>query len=376
MKNQEIAEVRRSLPILTTPEDVDSVCSYLVTKPTGATIKDAKAVIDAKHLDPRKITAFKFWGFIDEDSNGKLKLTELGRRLAKTPASNRASIYQELIAVVTPYRAIVERVVHRKEDAVTANDVAAHWHEHFREQTSTSDATLNYQAVCFFQVADAAGLGTLTIGRNGAPTRLAIDHNTAGKFVQDGREEGLSNGTASNGETVASDIGEPELVPVNRLVKGPLSPLLSDSPQLGQAIFIGHGKNRKPLEQLEKILQQFKIPFRVAIDEPNLGRPIGSKVRDLMKACNCAILIFTADEEFRDKDGNVVWRPSENVAHELGAAGYLYDNRIVILKEADVSLPSNFRDIGYISFEKDKLEAKAFEVLKELIGFGIVKVTT
>lgn len=95
-----------------------------------------------------------------------------------------------------------------------------------------------------------------------------------------------------------------------------------------------------------------------------------------MESCNCAILIFSADEEFKDKDGNELWRPSENVVFELGASGYLYDNRIVIMKEANVSFPTNFRDIGYISFESNQLEAKAMDILKELIGFGIVKVST
>jgi predicted nucleotide-binding protein len=147
-------------------------------------------------------------------------------------------------------------------------------------------------------------------------------------------------------------------------------------PELGQGIFIAHGKNKKPLEQLKTILDQFKIPYKVAIEEPNLGRPIGAKVREIMESCNCAILIFTADEEFGDRDGNAVWRPSENVVYELGAAGYLYDNRIVIMKEEGVEFPTNFRDIGYISFSKDQLADKAMEILKELIGFGIVKVTT
>ena len=54
---------------------------------------------------------------------------------------------------------------------------------------------------------------------------------------------------------------------------------------------------------------------------------------------------------------------------ELGAAGFLYDNRIVIMKEDNVEFPANFRDIGYISFSKDQLAAKAMEILKELIGF-------
>jgi hypothetical protein len=48
----------------------------------------------------------------------------------------------------------------------------------------------------------------------------------------------------------------------------------------------------------------------------------------------------------------------------------------VILKEQNVTLASNFKDLGYISFETDALDAKSLDVLKELIGFGIVKITT
>jgi len=135
--------------------------------------------------------------------------------------------------------------------------------------------------------------------------------------------------------------------------------------ELGQGIFIAHGKNKKPLEQLKKILDQFRVPYKVAVDEPNLGRPIGAKVKEIMGSCNCAILIFTADEEFIDKNGNSVWRPSENVVYELGASGYLYGSRIVILKEEEVQFPTNFQDLGYISFAKDQLEAK--ELLSNVV---------
>ena len=149
-----------------------------------------------------------------------------------------------------------------------------------------------------------------------------------------------------------------------------------ETKQLGQGIFVGHGKNKKALEQLKKLLDQFKIPYKVAVEEPNLGRPIGEKVKEVMQSCNCAILVFTADEEFRTVAGETIWRSSENVVHELGASGYLYGKRIVIMKEDIVDFPSNFKDLGYISFAKDQLEAKALDVLKELIGFGIVKVST
>jgi predicted nucleotide-binding protein len=93
-----------------------------------------------------------------------------------------------------------------------------------------------------------------------------------------------------------------------------------------------------------------------------------------MKECHSAVLIFTADEEFRDAEGEVIWRPSENVIYELGAAAVLYENRIVIFKEEGIDFPTNFRDIGHISFEKDKLDAKGLDLVRELIALGLLKV--
>ena len=71
-----------ALPIRTTVADIEAVCSYLATKPTGASTAEAKAVLDSKVLDGRKLNALKFWGLID-DNGGKMRLTEPGRRLAK-----------------------------------------------------------------------------------------------------------------------------------------------------------------------------------------------------------------------------------------------------------------------------------------------------
>jgi predicted nucleotide-binding protein len=266
----------------------------------------------------------------------------------------------------------VERAAHRNEDSLSATEVAAHWHDHFKADVSANDKILNDQAVCFFQLTAAAELGNIVVGRKGAPTRFAFDANAVSQFiVSEGAIEETNDEKDGGGHERETEEKQPKSTPA-----APTIPPTPAAPALGQGIFIAHGKNKKPLEQLKKILDQFKIPYKVAVDEPNLGRPIGSKIRDIMQACNCAILIFTADEQFQDKDGNTIWRPSENVTYELGASGYLYDNRIVIMKEDEVVFPTNFRDLGYISFEKDQLDAKVMDVLKELIGFGIVKVST
>lgn len=146
-------------------------------------------------------------------------------------------------------------------------------------------------------------------------------------------------------------------------------------PDHKNAIFVGHGSNRKPMDQLLKILNEYSIPHKQAVDEPNRARPIPQKVADVMRECGAAILVFTADEEYFDRDGNSIWRPSENVSHELGAASVLYGDRIIVFKEKGIELPSNFSSVGYIEFEKDKLGEKGIELFRELVSMKIVSIS-
>lgn len=360
-----------SLPIRTTIEDVNELCGYFAKKPTGATVADAKKVLDPVRLDGRKLSALKIWKLLDEQEDGKLKVTVPGRKFATGDDPSKVGVLTNVVREVKPYSAIIERAAHRGDASMSAVDVAAHWHDHFADEVSDSDQILNDQAVCFFQIADAAALGKLVVGRKGQPTRFEFNQKAVKAFV-DG-EGSAPDAVTDDHEDPAAAEEKPVIDAASRASKPPTHHAAST---LGQAIFVAHGKNKKPLEQLKHILDQFKVPYRVATDEPHLGRPISQKVRETMQECNCAVLIFTADEEFTTKEGKTIWRPSENVVHELGASGYLYDKRIVILKEDGVTLPSNFSDLGYISFGKDQLDAKAMEVLKELIGFGIVKIST
>jgi hypothetical protein len=53
----------------------------------------------------------------------------------------------------------------------------------------------------------------------------------------------------------------------------------------------------------------------------------------------------------------------------------MYGQRIIIFKEAGVTFPTNFRDIGYIEFDKDALGAKGIDLFRELIAFKIIEVS-
>ena len=179
-------------------------------------------------------------------------------------------------------------------------------------------------------------------------------------------------------EELASEAeGERENSQQNPGVEQPVRSEVSASaaPLAKNAIFLGHGKNRVPLQQLEKFLSEYKIPHRVVVDEANKGRPISQKVADSMNECGAAIIIFTADEEFKDVNGQTIFRPSENAIFELGAASALYGSRVVIFKESGVNFPTNFRDIGYIEFDRDRLDAKVSELFRELIAFKLITVS-
>jgi len=196
---------------------------------------------------------------------------------------------------------------------------------------------------------------------------VSLDVPAAPKLDDDQLDESLSESGGEDGpEETLEEVRDGQ-------VNG-RSPSSQGSPRPG-AIFVGHGKKRGPLEKLQKILDQFKVPYRVVVDLPNLGRPIPQKVKETMEECGSAILIFTKDEKFHDADGNELWRPSENVVYELGAASFTYGDRVVILKEKGITFPTNFNSVGYIEFEEDAIEASAVDLLKELIGFGLLKLT-
>ncbi len=190
--------------------------------------------------------------------------------------------------------------------------------------------------------------------------------------------EGLSTGPA---QASASD--DPKGVDPDDRLGGQEKAQLEPPPPTGETpkkkrpnrLFVGHGPNKKPVDQLTKVLRNLGIPYQVAEDEASAGRPISKKVRDTMEGCGAGILIFSADVEYFDKDGNSVWRPSENVSHELGAAAVMYDDRIILFKEDEVTLASNFSGSGYITFEKDKLDAKTNELLRELVALKILRMS-
>ena len=191
------------------------------------------------------------------------------------------------------------------------------------------------------------------------------------KEIQGKRYLSLHEHDTTNSAIIDDDEPVQDINPTeNKISNIPDTP----APQVQKQIFVAHGKNHKPLEQFKIILEQFKIPYKIAIEESNQGRPISQKVSELMRECSSAVFLFTKDEEIKDGEGEISYRPSDNVVFELGTASILYGDKIVIFKQKDVKFGSDFKDLGYISFEDD-LGAKSMDLMKELVDLDLLKIS-
>jgi Predicted nucleotide-binding protein containing TIR -like domain len=352
-----------ALPIRTTLTDIDALCSYLVTKPTGATMAEAKAVLDSKVLDGRKINALKFWGLID-DASGKMLVTERGRLVGKDKGARRAEVLLAVVAEVDPYRSIVERAVHRGELSFSALEVAAHWHQHFKTEASSNDKILNDQAVCFFQIAEGADLGKLVIGRKGQPTRFEFDGANARALAEGGVPSTPSAITPAATDEIEEDSsnqeeGETEVNP---------NPSLSGR---GSRVFITHGKNKKILDQVKELVLFGKFEPIVAQERETAAKPVPDKVMDEMRSCHAAVIHVGSDGFLLDNAGKQVPQVNGNVLIEIGAAMALYGRNFILLVEEGVSLPSNLQGLYECRYSGDELNMPA--TMKLLKAFNEFK---
>ena len=195
---------------------------------------------------------------------------------------------------------------------------------------------------------------------SGSPMVMFDNFTPVQTDIDEGQDE-LDGGAVSEEEPAITPTATPE-------------ELLSPKPTAPKPIFIAHGKNKKPLDQLTKLLEEFHLTYKVAINEPNSGRPIPQKVKDIMNECGSAIFIFSKDGEPTTEDGETI--PNLNVVFELGAASVLYGDKVVIFKEDGLKFSSDFDSLGYISFETDKLDAQAMNLMKELISMEFLKVVS
>ena len=349
------------LPIRTTPRDIESICNYLATKPTGASLAEAKAILEKKTLDHRKLTALRFWNLIEDDGN-KIKITSHGRQIVKESGAYKSNVLRDVIRNVPPYIAVVERVRHSSIESMVTTEVASFWHEHFRSEASDSDRILNDQAVCFFQIAQAADLGTLMVGRRGKPTRFDFALDSVRSLI----EVSTTNAQVRQSTSDSREAEDSQKLIGEDRIEDNTSRLLTKTSQ----VFITHGANHKILNQIKELLVYGKFEPVVAMEHESAAKPVPEKVMGHMRKCQAAVIHVSSDTILYDKDGNEVRQINDNVLIEIGAAMALYGAKFVLLVEDGVKLPSNLQGLYKCRYQGNELTMPAImKLLKALSEF-------
>ena len=356
--------------------DVDSWTAYLRTKPAGTTPKEAEGVLGRSVTDGRKISGLVSWGLMQREGD-KVTLTAEGRSYAMGSSHVKTRLLSAIVLNHSPYLGTLEWAAHNNIETMTSADVVARWLDYYRgEVGSDNETSLNRMAVCFFYLLQGAGIGNLIIGRRGLPTRFDVDlesakelvhkHGLLPELVRGDLEEVEESIFVANKRNEQGDtLEEPRLiVPLEEEDLG--GDLLDEI----EYVFVGHGKNQQILDQVKELLTYGRYIPVVAEEEETTAVPVPRKVLAAMRRSQAGVINVSADEQITDGDGKVRFTINQNVLTEIGAAFVLYDEKVVLLTDRRVELPSNLQGIYRCEYQGDSLDFEAtMRLLKALNRF-------
>lgn len=124
-------------------------------------------------------------------------------------------------------------------------------------------------------------------------------------------------------------------------------------------VFISHGKNRAMVDNLKELLTFGSFEPVVSLERETTAIPVPEKVFSDMRECCAGIIHIEEERALIDSEGAQHKMLNENVLIEIGAAIALYGNRIILLCQKGITLPSNLQGLYRCDYEGDKLDYDA-----------------
>jgi predicted nucleotide-binding protein len=132
-------------------------------------------------------------------------------------------------------------------------------------------------------------------------------------------------------------------------------------------VFITHGKDMAIVDQVKDVLDLYDIEYEVAVEEETTAIPVPQKVLAAMRRCQAGVMVVSADEQPGGSEGSKI---NNNVLIEIGAAFVLYDQRVVLLWDKSLKVPSNLQGLYRCEFEGNQLTfAVGTRLAKAVKGF-------
>lgn len=314
-----------ALPLLATANDVRGVVQYLRKRPEGVTLSEAIDAIKKQVFEPAKIAAYEALELIEQDGN-LLKLTPLGWELARS-LDPETQAFCRLLARIEPYHSVLVWAHRRQLDYLIHPDVAAHWREHHPQALGINTPKMIEANVgCFFQLCQAAALGTNIIGKKGQPTRLRFDREALAAYVNGARTrmppESLQPTSATSARRGAAPAASSCAMPPDRTASRPGAAEMK--------VLIVCDEAEPMAAPLHTLFALADVPCRLLIREQADAALLPLNFLAAMRECQAAVIVLRAATQLAAEDSSAP-QLSPRAQAELSVALALYDRRIVLL---------------------------------------------
>lgn len=287
----------------------------------------------------------------------EIKLTPLGRRIVR-PTKDGDDLVAKREALMKP-RVIREFLTQYNGSPIPKDTIA----QNVLGDMGVPDDRTSEVLALIVESAEALGLITEIKGKRYVDL-AGVDPSSPNDNEQNGEEDDGS-GPDMVGSVDVSD--DPGLDSDSRPEVGAQPARLADS-HTNRRVFITHGKNKKFVDPIKKLLSFGEMEAVVSVEKQSVSQPVPDKVMNDMRSCGAAIIhvedeLLLIDNEAKE---HVVLNP--NVLIEIGAAMALYGKRFILLVKNGVKLPSNLQGLYEVRYEGESLDGNATIQLLEAIN--------
>lgn len=131
-------------------------------------------------------------------------------------------------------------------------------------------------------------------------------------------------------------------------------------------VFLVHGHDEATREKVARFLEKVGLSPVILHEQANAGRTIIEKLEENADVGYAVVLLTADDEGWTRGAGETRPRARQNVVFEAGfLMGRLGRNRVALLYEPEVELPSDMRGLVYIPLKEGGWREALFKELKE-----------
>jgi hypothetical protein len=243
------------------------------------------------------------------------------------------------------YRAVLDWAHQQKHDFLIHPDVARYWYDYYPEALGINTSKMiESNVVCFFQLCQAAALGTHIVGKKGQPTRLRLDRDELLNFLT----VDLPTEIERAPEQTLTSPNRPERMRIFREQGS------SDEAHAQEAmrVYVSTGSETEMAQRVQAALGLADIECQIVERRETNSALVASS--DLMRRCDAGIIIVT-EEDCRPTGTGAACSLKESLRIEIGAAHVLYGDRLILLWDSRLTAPEDLCNLNLCAFEQGNL---------------------